>query len=276
MGGPGVYEPMLPEVPGELSAAREAASGYLRAHAGQKSDRYRQSYRDFGSSLYEMMAPPDFFPSLLDRVGDYTSSTDPSDEFFAEIEAVLQDYFDNDGYPVHANSWYTAAKAKIAFDLETTAAKINENAIITGARYGTGVIRAHAKEVARKTADLGVEYAKLEFQGITEAYNRELVAAGIGVDLAKERSRVRFNWLGGVLQAGVAYWQAEIQRNQIAYMEWKSREYEQQPAYRDLNAYAMSYPFQSHAPTVTPNPMMQLLQGVISGGSQIASAAILK
>ena len=198
MGGPGVYEPMLPVMPTNLNTHRNQIGGYLSAKTGQNASRY--------SGFHGRMDPPEFLWGALNRASLYTARTDPSDAFFAEVEEVLQDYFDHDGYPVHAASWYTAAKAAIALELEETAAKINENAIISGTRYGTGIVRAHAKELARKTAEIGVKYAELEFQGLTDAKNRELTAAKIGTELASARSLVRFRWLGGMLQAGVDYW----------------------------------------------------------------------
>lgn len=273
MGGPGVYEPMLPDVPDELATVRTAHSGYLRAKHGVAGDRYRRSYRDLGHSIYEMMEPPDFLADLIVAAIGYLSE-EPGATQFDKLEAILDGYYDEDGYPVQLEDWYIAAKAQVAFDLEESAYKINEAAIISGSRYGTGIARAHAKEIARKTADLGVAYAKLVFDGLTQARNRELTAVGLGVELAKVRASVRSRWIGGLLGAGVDYWRTEITRNQIAFMEWQGRQYEYRPAYKDIGAYANSYPFQSHAPTVTPNPMMQLLQGVIGAGAQVAAAAL--
>lgn len=268
MGDPGTYKQELPDMPDSLNSFRNFVHSVLRGEMTQNEASYPGPS---GSNM--AMDPPDYLPTLRGYAANWVNIP-AKDDIWDVVETTLEAMMGT-GEPVSSESWYTAAKAKVVQDLEATQADINEAAIVGGARYGTGIIRAHAKEITRRYAEIGVRYAELEWQALTDAKNRKMVAAGHGVELGRARSTLRAQWLTGVLGAAVSDWMAKIQAEQLRYQDFMNRQFTHRPSFNAATQYALGYPFQGSNPVITPNPWVSAGQGMLQAGAMIGSAALI-
>ena len=197
----------------------------------------------------------------------------PMPNIFGNVESTLGGMMAT-GNPVNMSPAYQAMKQQALQSIQDETNRAMQGAHMTGTRYGTIGANAAAQAAQRGMTNFQAQVMPMEMQEQSAAQNRMLQAAQQGLSLGQVQSQIPLDRILAASQMGLGQQQLGQQQATLGYQDWLSRLPQNSPYWANAMTYAMGYPSNASAPTVTQPWWSQLLGGFGAAGGAAGAKAL--
>jgi hypothetical protein len=290
MGGNQVYGPQLPQMPADMSKARNYGLDFMTSNMGGNKAPFDMNYNatpetmDAGA-LMKFLAGFSGSPNQMTQGGPQAGGKGapgggmnldflPQSSSFYDTQNMLKEGL-NTGFLTDTSNQWNAKKAMYGQTLKDQIAQTWQDNFLGGGRVGTGVANVLGDVTNRAGIGLASEMAPYDTSMIEGAANRRAGLGTLGLGMSQFADTSAQNRAGALGAFGQQKFANQQTMQDKGYQEWLRTQPGYSPLWQSLMQYMTQYPFQGQSPTVATPWWQDLLKGLISGGSSAATAAII-